>query len=99
MNAGLLHTIARRDRAAEAAARCGVLARQAGLRTYEQCALNKKNRTLGSHLPASFDAVVCKRPVTLTYRCGGSAGLGVSTSPASRFTRGVNRRAPDAMRL
>ncbi len=39
------------------------------------------------------------RSVTLTYRCGGSAGFGVSTSPASRFTRGLRLRAPDASRL
>jgi hypothetical protein len=28
------------------------------------------------------------RSVTLTYRCGGSAGFSFSTAPASRFTRG-----------
>ena len=39
------------------------------------------------------------RSVTLTYRCGGSAGLSVSTSPASRFTRGFRQRAPNAPRL
>ena len=50
MNAGLLHTIARRDRAAEAAARCGVLARQAGLRTCQR-ALNKRIALLDRTFP------------------------------------------------
>ena len=38
------------------------------------------------------------RSVTLTYRCGGSAGFSVSTAPASRFTRSFRQRAPDASR-
>jgi hypothetical protein len=98
MNADLLHTIARRDRAAEAAARCGDSPARPVSGLISSACLTK--RIALSIAPSRiFRCSGYKRSDTLIYRCGGSAGFGVFTSPASRFTRGVNRRAPDAPRL
>ena len=84
-NAATLHTIAHRDRVAEAAAQCGGSPARpvSGLvnTAREQHALS--DRTF-PHLTMQWRTT---RPVTLTYRCGGSAGFSVSTAPASRFTR------------
>ena len=83
----LLHTIAHRDRAAEAAARCSdsPVRPVSGLisRRWQQRAMDRAF----PHLRCSGRKI---DPLLLTYRCGGSAGLDVSISPASRFTRGVN---------
>jgi len=67
-----LHTIAHRDRAAGVA--MWQRFRQAGLRTCQQHATNP--HAGGLHLPALLAQWLRTQSAELTYRCGGSAGIG-----------------------
>jgi len=83
-----LHTIAHRDRAAEVTTRRGDSPARpvSGLVSSRSRQLALSNRTF-PHPSMQWSN---RRFVVLTYRCGGSAGISESTSPASRFTRCVN---------